>query len=99
MKRFAFLFFIILFFFFPSPIWAVSASSGITQYTIDTLNIITIVASGAAAFFLVKGGYHYLTSAGNPEAITQAKKTIKNALIGLVIVLALLSSSPFSAAL
>jgi len=87
MKRFAFLFFIILFFFFPSPIWAVSASSGITQYTIDTLNIITIVASGAAAFFLVKGGYHYLTSAGNPEAITQAKKTIKNALIGLVIVL------------
>lgn len=79
--------FIVLFFFFPSPIWAVSTSAEITQYTNDTLNIITLISSAAAVFFLIKGGYHYLTSSGNPEAITQAKKTIKNALIGLVIVL------------
>lgn len=68
--------------------WAVGTSSEITQYTSDTLHIITLIASFAAVFFLVKGGYLYISSTGKPEAIIQAKKTIKNALIGLVIVLA-----------
>lgn len=74
--------------FLTHPVWAVTTSSQITQYTSDTLNIITLIASGAAVFFLIKGGFQYMTSTGKPEAIDQAKKTIKNALIGLVIVLA-----------
>ncbi len=80
---------LIFFFLITShPVWAASTSSEITQYTSDTLSIITVIASAAAVFFLVKGGYHYMSSTGKPEAISQAKKTIKNALIGLVIVLA-----------
>ena len=41
----------------------------------------------ASVFFLIKGGYHYITSSGKPDAVEEAKKTIKNAIIGLVIVL------------
>lgn len=70
------------------PVLAVTTSAEITRYTSDTLHIITLIASAAAIFFLVKGGYLYMSSTGKPEAVEQAKKTIKNALIGLVIVLA-----------
>jgi hypothetical protein len=38
-------------------------------------------------FFLVKGGYLYTTSTGRPDALENAKKTIRNSLIGLVLVL------------
>lgn len=66
---------------------AASTSSDITNYTNDTLNIITLISTAAAVFFLIKGGYLYFSSTGNPESLVQAKKTIRNALIGLVIVL------------
>ena len=80
--------FFISFVFLVAPQQAFAAtSSEITQYTTDTLNIIVLIASAAAVFFLVKGGYSYLTSTGKPESIQGAKKTIKNALIGLVVVL------------
>lgn len=76
----------VLFLTFPSPALA-ATSQEITNYTTDTLNIITLIASAAAVFFLIKGGYHYFTSNGKPESLSEAKKTIRNALIGLVIVL------------
>lgn len=89
MKRLAFysLWLIPFFFLAATPALAVSTSSEINQYTTDTLNIIILIASSAAVFFLIKGGYHYLSSTGKPEAVSQAKKTIRNALLGLVIVL------------
>lgn len=88
-KRIAFycLWLIVFFLFFPQHVLAVTTSAEITQYTSDTLNIITIIASAAAVFFLIKGGYQYMSSTGRPEAIEQGKKTIKNAVLGLVIVL------------
>lgn len=76
------------FFFFAAPALAATVSPEITNYTNDTLNIIIFVAVEAAVFFLVKGGYLYFASTGKPEALEGAKKTIRNALIGLVIVLA-----------
>ncbi len=90
MKKLAFssLWLFLLSIFFVHPVLAVTTSSEITQYTSDTLSILTLIASAAAVFFLIKGGYGYMSSTGKPEAIEQAKKTIKNALIGLVIVLA-----------
>ena len=66
---------------------AVTTDSGITNYTNDTLKIITIIASVAAVFFLIKAGYQYMTSNGKPDSLISAKKTIKNSIIGLVIVL------------
>ncbi len=79
---------ILPFFIFASPALAVSVPSEITSYTHNTLNLITAIASAAVLFFLVKGGYLYMASAGSPDSLENAKRTIKNALIGLVIVLA-----------
>jgi len=66
---------------------AVTTDSGIINYTNDTLKIITAIATVAAVFFLIKAGYQYLTSNGKPDSLISAKKTIRNSLIGLVIVL------------
>jgi len=66
---------------------ALAVSSEVTQYTSNTLGMITLIAAAAAVFFLVKGGYQYITSTGKPDNLESAKKTIRNAIIGLVIVL------------
>lgn len=59
----------------------------VATFTSTTLSGLTVLASLVSAFFLVKGGYQYITSSGKPEALEDAKKTIRNALIGLVLVL------------
>jgi len=47
-----------------------------------------IGVAGLAAFvMLVTGGVKYLTSAGSPSAISDAKDQIKSALLGLLIIL------------
>ena len=66
---------------------AVTTDSGITNYTNDTLEIITAIASVAAVLFLIKAGYQYITSNGKPDSLIAAKRTIRNTIIGLVIVL------------
>lgn len=60
----------------------------VATFTSTTLSGLTVLASLVSAFFLVKGGYQYITSSGKPDALEDAKKTIRNALIGLVMVLA-----------
>ncbi len=74
--------------FLPSTVFAASSIPEISSYTSDTLSIITVIAAAAAVFFLIRGGYLYITSSGKPEVLEDAKKTIRNALIGLVVVLA-----------
>ncbi|MEI6690613.1 MAG: pilin [bacterium] len=75
--------------FFPSVAYAASsAPSEITAFTGDALTLITIISAASAVFFLIRGGYIYITSSGKPDALEEAKKTIHNSLLGLVIVLA-----------
>jgi len=56
------------------------------------INIILQVAFGVAGLvaviYLIIGGYRYITSSGNPEAVEGAKSTIINSIIGLIIILA-----------
>ena len=89
MKKLIHIIFVILlsYFLFTSPALAVSTSPEIIDYTKNTLDIITLISTAAAVLFLVKGGYLYITSSGKPDALQAAKKTIRNALIGLVLVL------------
>src|SRR5260221_6090105 len=61
---------------------------GITNYTNNTLNIITVIASSAVVIFLIRGGYLYITSTGKPDALEHAKTTIRNSLIGLALIVA-----------
>lgn len=88
MKILVFVETILLALFSPTVVWASGAPTEVTTFTNDALSIITIISSAAAVFFLVRGGYLYITSTGRPDALEEAKKTIKNALIGLVIILA-----------
>ena len=75
--------------FSPSVVYAASSvPSEVTAFTGDALSLITIISAAAAVFFLIRGGYVYITSSGKPDALEDAKKTIRNALLGLVIVLA-----------
>lgn len=73
---------------FPSPVLAQSTHPEILDYTSNTLEIITVISTAAAVFFLIRAGYVYITSAGKPENLESAKRTIRNALIGLTLVLA-----------
>lgn len=73
--------------FSSSPVFAQSTNPDLLNFTKDTLQIITLIATALAVFFLVFAGYTYITSAGKPEALESAKKTIRNALIGLTLVL------------
>jgi hypothetical protein len=43
------------------------------------------LAAYVTIFFLIKGGFVYILAAGSQDKMAEAKNTIKNALIGLVI--------------
>lgn len=45
------------------------------------------LAGAVSTFFLVVGGIEYMTSSGKPEKLEHAKTTLRNALIGLVLVI------------
>lgn len=70
------------------PSMALAASNPeVQQFTNEALTVFIGLAIVAATFFIVRAGYLYITSSGNPETLFEAKKTIKLALIGLVMVI------------
>ena len=89
MKKIKFFFLLLaLTFLLPLKIFgADGAPIEVSNFTSETLALVTLLTTATAVFFLIKSGYLYMVSAGNPELIAEAKKTIKNSLIGLVIVL------------
>jgi hypothetical protein len=70
------------------PSFAFAASNPeVETFTHDAMTALIGLASVAVVFFLVRGGYLYITSTGNPANLDEAKRTIRNALIGLVIII------------
>lgn len=61
------------------------------QGVIDTFNQLTTIGlnigTAAAAFFILVGGFQYMTAGGNPMAMERAKSSLKNAAIGFAIIL------------
>jgi len=51
------------------------------------INAAYALAGIVALIYLILGGYQYITSSGNPDMAAQAKGTIFNSIIGLVIIL------------
>jgi hypothetical protein len=78
---------LVFYFFTPSSVFALTPIPEITNYTTNTLQIITALSLVTSVLFLIKGGYFYITSSGKPQALEDAKKTIRNALLGLLLVL------------
>lgn len=54
----------------------------------DVISLFIIFAFIAAFFFLLWGGFQWITSGGSPEAVDAARGRIVQALIGLVLVVA-----------
>lgn len=66
---------------------ATQTSSELVSFVSNTSQILITFGALVATLFLVKGGYEYITSTGKPDALEQAKKTIKNSIIGLILVI------------
>lgn len=64
------------------------AMTAMRNFVTPTMQTLTALAGLASVFFIVYGGILYMTSTGRPDKLEQAKHVLKNALIGLVIVLA-----------
>ncbi len=74
-----------------SPAFAQTAGGGVGQIQTFIQNVIQVfvtIAGLVAAGFFVYGGFGYITSSGNPEALDRSKKTIVYSAVGLAIVLA-----------
>jgi hypothetical protein len=67
---------------------AISAASVMQSYVAPVIRTLCVLASLVCVFFLVNGGIHYMASSGKPDSLEHAKTVIRNALIGLLIVLA-----------
>ncbi len=67
----------------------ISLGSGTTfsEFIIWLYYLIVVISSAAAFVVIIWGGIEYLTSAGNPSRRQSGLNWIKDALIGLVIVL------------
>ena len=72
---------------FSQQILAAPTGESLPTFVDNTVNIITVISISASALFLIKGGFVYITSTGKPQALEEAKKTIRNVLIGLAMVL------------
>ena len=65
-----------------------AASSAMTSVVKPLMLTLSGLATLFCTFFLVQAGIAYMTSSGHPDKLAHAKIVIRNALIGLVLVLA-----------
>lgn len=66
---------------------AVMVTNVMKSYVTPTMVTLTGIATLVSTFFLIVGGFHYITSSGDPVKLENAKRVLKNALIGLALVL------------
>ena len=59
----------------------------ISELIMAVINIILALAGLIAVLVLIIGGFRYVTSFGNEEAVGAAKKMIINALLGIIIII------------
>jgi hypothetical protein len=66
---------------------ATAAGSAMKNVVGPIINTLCVAAGLICAGFLVNAGIHYMTSSGRPDKLERAKKIMRDAPIGLVIVL------------
>lgn len=60
---------------------------GVVELIATVIDWALYISGAIAVVFVIIGGYRYLTSGGNEEQATTGRKTVINALIGLVIIM------------
>lgn len=79
---------VFILFLFATPAFAQSGEvSKIQSFIQNVIQVLVTLSGLIAAGFFVWGGFGYITSSGNPEALDRSKKTILYSGIGLIIVL------------
>src|SRR5579872_3069435 len=64
---------------FSSPL---TQSQSVSQLATQIINIMLLFAGIVAVFFIIIGGYRYITAQGNAEQAEQGRTTVVNAIIG-----------------
>lgn len=67
---------------------ATAAQDVMRAYVAPTVAMLAGLATLVCTFFIVLAGFQYITSRGSPDKLEHAKRVLRNALVGLVIVLA-----------
>lgn len=62
-----------------------SSLDGVAQLIKNIINISLFLAGSLAVIFIIIGAIQYITSSGNPENLSKAKKTIIYAVSGLAL--------------
>lgn len=57
----------------------------IAKIVTNIVEIILQLVGYASVVFIIVGGFHYLAAAGDPGRVMRGRKTIQNAIIGLII--------------
>lgn len=70
-----------------SPTGEAELSSFIWTIVLNIIEMATQAVAYIAFFFVLLGGFQYLTSSGSPDKAAKARSTILNAIIGIVIAL------------
>lgn len=65
----------------------VASDATVTSLLMRIIQILLAVAGLIAVVFLIVGGFRYITAGGNEESAESGKKTIINAIIGIVIII------------
>ena len=71
--------------YFPS-FFGVGTSETVGQVIGSVIDLLLLFAGALAVLFIIIGGYWYIASAGNEEMSEKGKKTLINAIIGVVII-------------
>lgn len=71
---------------FANQIFGCGSGTGVLCIIQRILLFILAIAFIIAVIFLVVGGFRYIVSQGNEEAVEKAKGTITNAIIGIVVI-------------
>ncbi len=58
----------------------------LTQYVADIINVFFGLLGTIFIILLVLGGYRWMTAAGNEEKVEKAQRTIRVAVIGIIII-------------
>lgn len=69
----------------PGPGSPLTLSSFIWIIVMNIIDILLQLVGYLSIFFIIYGGFQYLTSSGSAEGTVKGRKTITNAVIGLVI--------------
>jgi len=69
------------------PMTGIGASQNPIQFIGAIISLMLTIAGAIAVVFVIIGGFMYVTSAGNEEQAEKGRKTLTNAIIGVVIVI------------